>query len=34
MSKKVLQNEHDIAHEKLKAKFKEKIEKGEVFDFT
>jgi hypothetical protein len=34
MSKKVLQSEHDIAHEKLKAKFKERIEKGEVFDFT
>jgi len=34
MSKKTLQSEHDIAREKFKEKFKERIEKGEVFDFT
>ena len=34
MSKKVLKSEQDIAHEKLKAKFKERIENGEAFDFT
>lgn len=34
MSKRTLQNEHDIAREKFKAKFKERIEKGEAFEFT
>jgi hypothetical protein len=34
MSKKILENEQDISHEKFKAKFKERIEKGEAFDFT
>jgi hypothetical protein len=34
MSKKTLENEQDMAHEKFKAKFKERIEKGEAFDFT
>jgi hypothetical protein len=34
MSKKILKNEQDIAHEKFKEKFKERIEKGEAFDFT
>jgi len=34
MSEKVLQNEHEIARKKFKEKFKERIEKGEAFDFT
>lgn len=34
MSKKISKSEHDIAHEKLKEEFKERIEKGEAFDFT
>jgi len=34
MSEKVLQSEHEVARKKFKEKLKERIEKGEVFDFT